>query len=270
MPASSTGSSSAYGVTAPVRPTLTRMRRTFVCACCAGNLNAVAQRGKLRRRAQPLAQRQVVHLDDDAVGAEIQRLPPIGPFLAERRDAGDVVAAAPVRLDRESPGPHRRQHGRVRTVLRDGLHAVAAGHDLIGERRQAPLGDQGRIQIPHRAGGGVARVREQRLAALLALPVRPIERRARQIHLAADFDPARRVRRAVSTGSRESCARSSSRLRRGRRRRGWRRGPGGRPRTSTQCSDRRSSSRRRRRPARSPRPPALRTRSSNARSSSSL
>ena len=44
-PASRTGSSSAYGVTAPVRPTLTRMRRIFVCACCAGNLNAVAQRG---------------------------------------------------------------------------------------------------------------------------------------------------------------------------------------------------------------------------------
>ena len=34
-----------HGVTAPVRPTLTLICRTLVCACCAGNLNAVAQRG---------------------------------------------------------------------------------------------------------------------------------------------------------------------------------------------------------------------------------
>jgi hypothetical protein len=32
-PATNTGSSTAYGVFAPVRPTLTAIRRSFVCAC---------------------------------------------------------------------------------------------------------------------------------------------------------------------------------------------------------------------------------------------
>ena len=45
MPASITGSSTAYGVTAPVRPTLTSIACSVVVACCAGNLKAVAQRG---------------------------------------------------------------------------------------------------------------------------------------------------------------------------------------------------------------------------------
>ena len=46
-PATNTGSSTAYGVFAPVRPTFTSIRRSRVCACCAGNLNAVAHRGNL-------------------------------------------------------------------------------------------------------------------------------------------------------------------------------------------------------------------------------
>ena len=45
LPASLTGSSTAYGVTAPVRPTFTSIAFSVVVACCAGNLNAVAQRG---------------------------------------------------------------------------------------------------------------------------------------------------------------------------------------------------------------------------------
>jgi hypothetical protein len=44
-PARNTGSSTAYGVFAPVRPTFTSMRMSFVCACWAGNLKATAQRG---------------------------------------------------------------------------------------------------------------------------------------------------------------------------------------------------------------------------------
>src|SRR2546425_1187118 len=45
VPASFTGSRTAYGVTAPVRPTLTSIAVRVVVACCAGNLKAVAQRG---------------------------------------------------------------------------------------------------------------------------------------------------------------------------------------------------------------------------------
>jgi hypothetical protein len=44
-PATSTGSSSAYGVTRPVRPTLTRMSTSLVLTSSGGYLNAIAQRG---------------------------------------------------------------------------------------------------------------------------------------------------------------------------------------------------------------------------------
>jgi hypothetical protein len=44
-PARNTGSSTAYGVAAPVRPMLTSILSSLVVACCAGNLNAVAHRG---------------------------------------------------------------------------------------------------------------------------------------------------------------------------------------------------------------------------------
>ena len=37
-------------MTAPVRPTLTSIRSSLVCACCAGNLKAVAQRGNFAVR----------------------------------------------------------------------------------------------------------------------------------------------------------------------------------------------------------------------------
>ena len=44
--------------------------------------------------------------------------------------------------------------------------------------------------MPHRAGGGVARVRERWLLAFEPFAVRGLERRGRQIHLAADIDAA--------------------------------------------------------------------------------
>ena len=46
-PATKTGSSTANGVTAPVRPTFTAILRSLVVFCSAGNLNATAQRGNL-------------------------------------------------------------------------------------------------------------------------------------------------------------------------------------------------------------------------------
>ena len=44
-PASNTGSSTATGVTAPVRPTCSTMSFRRVVTCCAGNLKAIAHRG---------------------------------------------------------------------------------------------------------------------------------------------------------------------------------------------------------------------------------
>jgi hypothetical protein len=44
-PATRTGSSTAYGVTRPVRPTLTRTSTSLVLTSSGGYLNAIAQRG---------------------------------------------------------------------------------------------------------------------------------------------------------------------------------------------------------------------------------
>src|SRR6476661_11151842 len=66
-----------------------------------------------------------------------------------------------------------------------------ARYDLICERGEPPLGDERRVQIAHRAGGGVARVLEQRLAGFLTLAVDALELRARQEHLTAYLYPAR-------------------------------------------------------------------------------
>ena len=55
-----------------------------------------------------------------------------------------------------------------------------------------------RIELLQRPGGGVPRVREHRLARLLALPVQPAERLDRQVHFAADLEQlGDRVRTAV-------------------------------------------------------------------------
>ncbi len=64
---------------------------------------------KLRRRAEPGAQRELVHLDDDAVGIEAERPAFLGPLLAERDQRVDALALLPVRLDGQAPASHGLQ-----------------------------------------------------------------------------------------------------------------------------------------------------------------
>src|SRR6185369_18075790 len=102
------------------------------------------------------AEREVVDLDDDAIGVEVERLPLPAPLAAERDDLVDGRAAPPVPLDRQPPGCQRFERlGVCRDVMRDGLKTVpyrrlvgdafqgvarngvpTVRDDLIGERRQ--------------------------------------------------------------------------------------------------------------------------------------
>src|SRR5215203_4788132 len=66
--------------------------------------------------------------------------------------------------------------------------AASRRDELIRERAETTPRDQGRGQISHGAGRGIARIREQRLPFGFALGVDARERRARQVDLAADFD----------------------------------------------------------------------------------
>ena len=108
-PARKTGSSTAYGVTAPVRPTLTSIFAATVVRLLRGELERRRPARKLRGRAEPFAQREVVHLDDDAVGVEVERPALLGPLVAEGDHLVDAVAARPVRFDRQPPCAHRRR-----------------------------------------------------------------------------------------------------------------------------------------------------------------
>ena len=103
-PATNTGSSTAYGVFAPVRPTLTSISEQLRVRLLRGKLERGRPARKLRGRAEPLAQREVVHLDDDAVGVELEVAPLVGPLAAELEHRVDARAALPVRLDRQPPG----------------------------------------------------------------------------------------------------------------------------------------------------------------------
>src|SRR5437016_731722 len=58
----------------------------------------------------------------------------------------------------------------------------------VPPRRQLARRRGLRFKLPHGAGGRVARIREERLAALGALLVRRVERGGRQVHLAADVE----------------------------------------------------------------------------------
>src|SRR5881409_187443 len=133
-PPISTGSSTAYGLRAPVRPTLIRISLSFVIWTSGANLRATAQRAELG--VQP----QRVDLHHDAVGAIVQG----GEGLLERGDcrvgAREIGHEGVMRFDRESP---RRELLEQLVLRRDG-ELLARRFDVKAEDPQAPAaGDLG-------------------------------------------------------------------------------------------------------------------------------
>ena len=70
---------------------------------------------------------------------------------------------------------------------------AADGADPVAPDRERPFGGERRVELADRAGGGVARVGEGRLAGLGAALVQRFEGGDRQVDLAAHFDQRRRV-----------------------------------------------------------------------------
>jgi hypothetical protein len=141
--------------------------------------------GELAGGPEEPALGEVVDLDHDAVGLEIECPALHGPLVAERDDRRNAVTDARVRLDRKAPRAELVERRLVsgRTGKRDGLIEV---------RAQAPLGDERRIEVAERAGGGVARIGEERFALVLTVAVEANERGARKEDFAADLDRASR------------------------------------------------------------------------------
>ena len=184
MPESLTGSSTATGVRAPVRPTWTTMSLSRVVACRAGNLNEIAQRGNLAVTPSVVPLRRRVDLDHDAVHVIVERVPLFGPFLPVGDDLVRGPAEAGMRVGLES---ERFKRLKVSHWL-SGSRAV--DEQGIEKDVELPGRDLARIEEPDRARRGVPRVGEKRLVPRLALPVDPAEGLEGQIDLAADLDRA--------------------------------------------------------------------------------
>ena len=102
-PATSVGSITPYGVTRPVRPTLTWISSSLALTSSGGYLNAIAQRGARLVEPEPALQRDLVDLDHhavDLVGHEVVAV--LAGVLDEALDLLQRVAA---------PGPGRRSAG---------------------------------------------------------------------------------------------------------------------------------------------------------------
>ena len=89
-PATSTGSITAYGVTRPVRPTLTRMSSSLVLTSSGGYLNAIAQRGARLVEPSRRCTRHLVDLDHDAVDLVLDVVPVLAVVRDPLLDLGEV------------------------------------------------------------------------------------------------------------------------------------------------------------------------------------
>ena len=191
-PAMRTGSRRAAGVSAPVRPTLTSMARTRVVASWAGNLYAMAQRGWWAVVPEPPLLDEAVHLHDRAVRVVAEAVPLGLELLAVAPDVVEGRARLAARIGREPALPERRQH------LRVGLERERVGvAQLVDEDPEVPPRGHPGILLAHRAGRGVARIGEGRLALGLQLAIEPLEGGVAHVDLAPDLHAPAGGERAV-------------------------------------------------------------------------
>ena len=103
------------------------------------------------------------------------------PFVQKGDDGIDIGVHPPVVVDVEA---HLRQAGQdLRLALR-----AASRVERVHEAVEVPPGRDARIELPDRAGGGVAWVGEKRLALGLQLGVQPLKAALRHVYLAADLE----------------------------------------------------------------------------------
>ena len=136
-PPIATGSNTANGFNCPVRLTLTGMSSSFVRACRARNLKAMAQRGSLPELPRRSCNAMSVDLDHDAVDVVVQLVALGLPSAAEREHLVDRGHRARLRVDRQAQRLEEREQ--VVLCLRRIGDALERA-DRIGKEREAPLG----------------------------------------------------------------------------------------------------------------------------------
>ena len=162
VPPTNTGSSLATGVSLPVRPTWISMPFSRVSLLLRRVLVRHRPARLARDEAEPLLQRAAVDLVDHAVDVEGQRVA-LSRDRAMERDQ-PVRALRPRARSASTGKPHRRA---ARRATRCAWPARAQPSHLaqaVGEEAQRPLCGDRRVELAHRAGGGVARVDEGLLA----------------------------------------------------------------------------------------------------------
>src|SRR5690606_10269601 len=112
--------------------------------------------------AELTLERELVHLHHDAVDVVVERVAALRPGLAERRDLIDGVEATGdrVRGEAELAQPRHRLG-----VGGRGARALDPA-ELVDEEVEAARGRDARIELAERAGGRVARIHVELLAAL--------------------------------------------------------------------------------------------------------
>ena len=164
VPPTNTGSSLATGVSLPVRPTWMSMPRSVRHLLLRRVLVRHRPARLARDEAQPLLQRHAVDLVDDAVDVERQRVALRTHRLVEGDQPGRTLRHRAVGAHRQPEGRQRVQRAAVRGRLLPALQFAQP----VGEEAQRPLRGDGRVELAHRAGRGVARV-DEGLLALVAL-----------------------------------------------------------------------------------------------------
>ncbi len=157
--------------------------------------------GRARDEAEPLLQREIVDLVDDAVDvvAEARALgfdrAVMGEHLRRR------LAERRQRIGRQAEALHRMNGLELRPGER--LADLAPG---VGEELERPRGGDARVELAQRAGGEVARIGEGRLAGLGLAGVQRAKIGVAHVDLAARFeDPL--ARRSGGSGRRRWCGR---------------------------------------------------------------
>ena len=140
---------------------------------------------RLGRAAELSALGEGVDLDDRAVDAVGEGVPPLADGVYPRAALGHA-AAGRVRHHGEAVALQGVQRLDVR-----GEFAALGALDVENDDVQLARGGHFGVLLAHGAGGGVARVGEELLAALRALFVQLVEHGVGHVHLAADYEPLR-------------------------------------------------------------------------------
>ena len=139
-----------------------------------------------RLEAELALQGERIDFVDHAVDVVGELVALSGDAFVERYQFASAQRLCGLRCDRKTPLLQLLEQIEVRGEIRAALLHRRDLTQAIGEKSERPLRRNGRVQLAHCAGGGVARVDEGFLAALALGLIQPLEVGTRHVDLAPD------------------------------------------------------------------------------------